>query len=219
MKSIWKIIKSEKGTTHRDMSVPLLVLDDEIIINQQKIANLCSNYFLTVADSVNADKNKEENSSMINPINYLFKYHNKPFPRINWQYASTYEIEKIIKSLKSKNTSGYDKISNCIIKLSSPFIISPLTHISNAALNSDIFPDRLKYAIVKPIYKKGQKQDISNYRPVSLLTSFTKVFERLIYKTDFVLILIGTSSWFKNNLDSECNTQLNKLCSHLLTVF
>ena len=110
---------------------------------------------------------------MINPINYLFKCHNKPFPRINWQYASTHEINKIIKSLKSKNTSGYDEISNRIIKLSLPFIISPLTHICNAARNSGIFPDRLKYATVKPIYKKGQKQDISTYRPISLPTSFS----------------------------------------------
>jgi Notch-like protein len=115
---------------------------------------------------------------MINLINYLFKYYNKPFPKLNWQYTSTYVIDKIIKSLKSKNTSGYDKISNHI-KLSSPFTISPLTHICNAALNSGVFPDRLKYAIVKPIHKKGSKQDILNYRSVSLLTSFSKVFERL----------------------------------------
>jgi hypothetical protein len=99
MKSTWKIINGEKGTTHRGMTVPLLVLDDKII-TKQKIANLFKNYFLTVADSINADKNKEENSSIINPIDYLFKYHNKPFPRINWKYASSHEIDKIIKSRK-----------------------------------------------------------------------------------------------------------------------
>ena len=48
---------------------------------------------------------------------------------MSWQYASTYEIEKIIKSLKSKNTGGYDKISTQILKLSVPYIISPLTYI------------------------------------------------------------------------------------------
>ena len=68
-----------------------------------------------------------------------------------------------------------------MIKLSSPYIISPLTYICNAALNSGVFPDRLKYAIVKPIHKKGSKQDISNYRPISLLTSFSKIFEKIIY--------------------------------------
>jgi hypothetical protein len=85
-----------------------------------------------MADFINADNNKAKNSSLINPINYLFKYYSKPFANINWPYASTYEIGKIIKSLKSKNTSGYDEISNRIIKLSSPFITSPLTHICNA---------------------------------------------------------------------------------------
>jgi hypothetical protein len=163
------------------MSVPSLELDDKIITNQHKIANLFNNYFLSVAYSISADKNKDENACMINANNYLFNCHNKPFTKINWQYASYYEIDKIMKSLKSKNTSGYDRISNRIIKLRSPFVISPLTHICNAALNSSIFPDRLKYAIVKPIYKKGRKQDISNYRPISLLTSFSKVFEKLIY--------------------------------------
>jgi hypothetical protein len=118
-----------RGTTHQDMSVPLLVLDDKIITNQQKIANLFNNYLLLVADFINADRNKDENSSRINPINYLLTYHNKPIPRINWHHATTYEIDKIIKSLKSKNTSGYDEISNRIIRLSSSFIISPLTHL------------------------------------------------------------------------------------------
>jgi hypothetical protein len=51
----------------------------------------------------------------------------------------------------------------------------------NAILSSGVFPDRLKYTIVKPIYKKGGKQEVSNYRPISLLTSFSKVFEKVIY--------------------------------------
>jgi hypothetical protein len=46
---------------------------------------------------------------------------------------------------------------------------------------SGIFPTKLKYAIVKPILKKGSKENVTNYRPISLLTSFSKVFERIIY--------------------------------------
>jgi hypothetical protein len=156
-KSTWKIINSKRGITHQDTSVPLLELDDKIITNQHKIANLFNNYFLSVADSINVNKNKDINSTTINPINYLFKYYNKPFAKINWRYASTYTINKITKSLKSKNTYAYNKISNRIIKLRSPYIISPLTNICNAALSSGVFPDRLKYAIVKSIYKKGSK--------------------------------------------------------------
>jgi len=84
-------------------------------------------------------------------------------------------------SLRTKNTCGYDKISNRIIKLTAPFIISPLTYICNAVLSNGVFPDRLKYAVVKPIFKKGNKQEISNYRPISLFTFFSKIIEKLIY--------------------------------------
>ena len=63
----------------------------------------------------------------------------------------------------------------------SPFIVLPLPHICNAALSSAVFPDRLNYAIAKPIFKKGSKKDISKYRPISLLTSFSKILEKLIY--------------------------------------
>jgi len=47
--------------------------------------------------------------------------------------------------------------------------------------STGVFTDRLKYAVVKPIFKKGNEQEISNYRPISLLTSFSKIIERLIY--------------------------------------
>jgi hypothetical protein len=91
---------------------------------------------------------------------------------MSWQYTSTHEIEKIIKAIKTKDSSGYDEISSRIIKQSVPFIISPLTYICNAILHSGVFPERLKFAIIKPCYKKGNAQEISNYRPISLLTSF-----------------------------------------------
>ena len=89
--------------------------------------------------------------------------------------------KKIIKSLKTKTTCAYDGISNRIIKLRAPFMISPLRYICNAVLSPGVFPDKLKYATVKSIFKKGDKHDISNYRPISFLTSFSKIIEKLIY--------------------------------------
>jgi len=163
------------------MTISQIKLNDKLIHNQNKIANVFNSYFLSVADPNNGVRNEDANLNVNNPTSYLFKHYKKPFNKINWQYASTYEVKKIIKYLKTKNTYGYDEISNYIIKLSSPFIASPLTHICNAALSSGVFSDRLKYAIVKPVYKKGSKQDISNYRSISLLTSFSKVLEKIIY--------------------------------------
>jgi hypothetical protein len=181
MKTIWKIINSESRVSHQDTSSIMLKLNGSVIDNHHKIANIFNNYFLSVDDASLGNMNNVVCSTMDNPISYLFKYYNKPFAKINWQYVSTHEIKSIIKSLEPKNSFGYDEISNRVIKLSLPFITSPLTYICNAALKSGVFPDRLKYAIVKPIHKKDSKMDIANYRPISILTSFSKIFERIIY--------------------------------------
>jgi len=145
---------------------------------------------------------------MSNPINNLTNNFRSPFAKISSQYASTYELEKIIKSLRTKNTCGYNEISKCIIKLTAPFIISPLTHMCNAVLSTGVFPDRLKHAVVKPIFKKGNKQEISNYRPISLLTSFSKIIEKLIYAKlhahiDMNNILVDEQYGFQTHSSTE----------------
>jgi len=173
-----------------------------------KIANIFNNYFIPTADTVNSDNNKHINTSMNNPINYLTNNFRRPFPKISWQYAFTHEIEKIIKSLRTKNTCGYDEISNHIIKLTAPFTIAPSTYICTAVLSTGVFPDRLKYAVVKPIFKKGNKQEISNYRPISLLTSFSKIIEKLIYArlhahTDMNNILVQEQYGFQTHSSTE----------------
>jgi hypothetical protein len=62
-----------------------------------------------------------------------------------------------------------------VLKASMPYIISPLTYICNDSLAQVIFPDRLKFAAVKPIFRNGDKHEPSNYRPISLLSTFSKV--------------------------------------------
>jgi hypothetical protein len=96
--------------------------------------------------------------------------------------TTTHEINKLINSQKNKTSHGYDGISDKILKASAPFIISPLTYIFNKVLSTGVFPDRLKYSEVQPLFKKGKKTEITNYRPISLLTSFSKIIEKIIYK-------------------------------------
>jgi hypothetical protein len=71
-----------------------------------------------------------------------------------------------------------------------------------------MYPDRLKYAIVKPIFKKDDEQDITNYRPISLLTSFLKVIEKLIYvrlidHITATTILSNEQHGFRNKYSTE----------------
>jgi hypothetical protein len=96
--------------------------------------------------------------------------------------TNTNKIRSIIKGLKTKNSSGYDEIPMKILKISTHYIISPLTHIVNKTLSTGTFPSRLTYAHINPIFKDGEMTNIKNYRPISLLTSFSKIFGKVIYK-------------------------------------
>jgi hypothetical protein len=77
------------------------------------------------------------------------------------KYTTPKEIEKMIKSLKSGNSHGYDGIPVKILKISTPFITSPLTHICNKSLLSRIFPSRLKFSEIKPLHRKWDRTDIT----------------------------------------------------------
>jgi hypothetical protein len=115
------------------------------------------------------------------PLAYLRVKFSQPGSVFTLKNTTTYEINKIIQSIKPKDSHGYDKISIRILKISAPFIVSPLTYIFNKILSTGIFPERLKFSEIKPLYKKGNVTDFSNYRPISLLTSFSKIIEKLIY--------------------------------------
>jgi len=72
---------------------------------------------------------------------------------------------------------GMTRYPQKILKMSSPIISSPINYIFNKMLFSGVLPDRLKYTIIIPLHKNNEKCEVSNYRPVSLLTSFSKIFE------------------------------------------
>jgi hypothetical protein len=83
---------------------------------------------------------------------------------------------------------------------------SPLTYIWNKSLSSSIFPTRLNFSVVKPAFKNGDKFNISNYRPISLLTAFSKVFEKVIYARLYQLLSqhdINEQYGFRSNSSTE----------------
>ena len=163
-------IKTKNEDVHQ------LNIKGNINYNLQTISDFFNNYFLSITGKNPSALNKSNNF-----VDYIHLTCNEPFPNIKYQCTSTMETEKIISFLKRKNSHGYDKISVHILKFSSPYISSPLCHICNKILSSGIFPERLKYAVVKLILKNGDKSDVSNYRPISPLPVFSKVFEKVLY--------------------------------------
>jgi hypothetical protein len=176
MKTTWNVIKAEtnrlKGPTNTTINI------------YQNSPQAFNKYFLSITENIIHDircKNKKCYNINKNPNYYLLNQFHKPFPSIKFKNTSTKEIERIVNSLQIKESSGYDEISTKILKTSAPFICSPLSYICNKSMLSGTFPSRLKYAIVKPLLKKGDTENVANYRPISLLTSFSKVLEKIIY--------------------------------------
>jgi hypothetical protein len=141
------------------------------------ISNSFQDYFLCIAGILTNLNNTDVKLS----IYYLYDTFENPFPCIKYKYSTRLEIEEIILNLKNFSASGYDGISSKILKSCAKTVSSPLAHIFNSSLAKGIFPSRLKYSITKPVHKKGNKECISNYRTISLLSSFSKMFEKLVY--------------------------------------
>ena len=90
------------------------------------------------------------------------------------------EVEDILKSLKNAGP-GWDGISARIVKLSYKYYLVPLVIICTLSLIHGVFPNELKIAKVIPLYKGGNARLFVNYRPVSVLSIFSKIYERLMY--------------------------------------
>ena len=91
-------------------------------------------------------------------------------------------ILRVINDLPNKSSTGFDDISMILLKAIETEIIRALTCIFNKSLNTGIFPEKLKIAKLISIHKKESLNDISNYRPISLLPSISKILEKIIFK-------------------------------------
>ena len=93
--------------------------------------------------------------------------------------ATTEEINKIIKELDPKKATGLDKIPPKIVKMSANVIDSHSANINND-ITKNVFSEKAKVASVRPIFKKNEREKIKNYRPVSILNCFSKVYEKFL---------------------------------------
>jgi hypothetical protein len=88
------------------------------------------------------------------------------------------EVEKVITDLEGKFPAGIDELPDLIVEKCLKFIKKPLTDICNAGMDLGIFPDRINFVIIKHLHKKGDAEYIQNYRPISLVSDFSRILER-----------------------------------------
>ena len=174
IKSTWKIIKNALNTSKNCLNITKIKWDNVDSEDPSAIPDIFNNYFSTIginlAHNIPAsDKSFKEFLGLRNPNSIFFA------PTVKE------EMEEIVSNLNDKKSAGHDGIGNYLLKNIISSIVDPLVYIINLSLVSGIVPANMKTAKVIPIFKRGDKCDVSNYRPISLLTSFSKLLEKIIY--------------------------------------
>ena len=177
IKKTWSLINGALGKLNDSKNYPSeFVCDDGTTIQDpSEIANCFNDFFINVGPKLASEisePQKKFNDYLKNPKN----------PTFSFRTVSEDEVRKVIVTKLSNKTSfGADGISTKLLKYIKDEILKPITFLVNQTLSTGIFPDALKLARVIPLYKKGDKSHFTNYRPVSLLSAFSKIFERIIH--------------------------------------
>ena len=162
-------------TTNKTQLPEFFKLDGKIITDKTDIANQFNTFFTHIAPSlaskITTDGNKTYRSFLNEPSAHEFTF-NK---------ITEVDVLNIIDKLPSKASSGVDGISPILLKHIKNEICRPVTLILNQCLTNGIFPDKLKIAKVVPIHKSDDETMFNNYRPISILPTLSKVFEKVIF--------------------------------------
>lgn len=176
LKDRWKTIKEICHMDKlNDMSRHILNIKD----TNTSSVNHVNSYFSNVGKSLAAkilNKNITTEKSLTKIIQRNF-CHSNSFVLLP---VNEQEVKSVINSLKSSSSFGWDGISSNSLKILVSAITRPITLLCNLCFTHGVFPDLFKKSIIIPIYKSGEKNILSNYRPISLLPTLAKVIEKLL---------------------------------------
>ena len=194
-KKFWKTVKPVLSDKGRSSSKITLIEDEKIISNDEEVAETLNNYFVTVTDSLGITENSDIISSTEgapDPIEKArLKYSNHPSIRkirnfvqnadpFKFQKVSLEQMDNEIRRLNPKKVTTFKNIPAKVLKSNSDVCSVSLQLIFNNCIENGLFPDSLKLADITSLHKMDEKTRKKNYRPVSVLPTVSKVFERIM---------------------------------------
>ena len=175
IKKTWQAIRDIINVSKKtETKIHKIIHKNEEITDNKQIADTINKFYTNIGSSIEAKIPQSKKSFQ----DYLGSYNFSPF---SLDECSLEEITKMVNSINISKSCGPFSIPTKLLKEFSVILSPVLTIIVNKSLKEGIFPKLLKYALVCPIYKKSDKTQCANYRPISLLSNLSKVFERVMY--------------------------------------
>ena len=180
LKKSWSILKEIINKSRGSNMCTRFKIDGVYSNDKSKISNGFNKFYINVGPNLAANIPSDDR-----PATTYMK--NRIIHSMAILPVVDLEVEKIIRNLKD-SSAGWDSIDAKVVKQTYIGFLSPLTHIMNLSLSTGIVPMELKVARVTPIFKSGEVNVFTNYRPVSVLPLFSKILERLMYNRllDFI---------------------------------
>ena len=172
IKKCWKVI-NEMRHRKKSLSFPNYIdVNKQLITDRRVIVRRFNEYFVGIAQNLNANKPSTDFSD------YSIFMKNRNEASMFFEEIESSEIDSIITNLNPNKSSD---MSPRVLKIFRNMLSPTFATLFNNCMYAGVFPDVLKIARVIPLYKSGDKNEISNYRPISLLPVFSKIFEKLIH--------------------------------------
>lgn len=154
----------------------------KIVLDPEDIANSFNKYFVNVPNLYLTNRHDELDSESVQTISDYVSGKLEVSARFSVPKVTTDFVLKQLKSMPNTKATGLDGFGVRLLKLSAPATVTSITHICNLSLEMGQFPKLWKEAKVTPIFKKGSKENCSNYRPVSVLPILSKILERHVFQ-------------------------------------
>ena len=169
-KTFWQVMGRFMCKTNNSIIIPPLRLSDNnyAFTNKEK-AECLNDFFYSISSIDDSD-------------NDLPNFENRTDSILSNINITQTDVKDILSSLIVNKASGPDGISHRMLKNTCHTIAKPLSMLFNISIQQNIYPKIWKSAVVMPIFKKGDKSDVSNYRPISLISCVGKSFERIVFK-------------------------------------
>lgn len=175
-KAAWSIVKSELGVKKSVNNFSDIKVNGHILDEGVQIAQYFNKKFVETAKRTGVSPNSHV------ALKLTEKVQTNASVKFEFKRVTVTDVIKTIKSIKNKKTAGYDEVPVDLMRKISYYIAKPLSVIISQSFEKSVFPDILKYAELKPLFKKGEQHNPDNYRPVSVLPAFSKVFEKLAFE-------------------------------------